>query len=364
MSQLGLPMSDAEGPTGGRPRPRPRRRGAFAVLLALVLMLALAAAAFAGVRQVSALFGAQAEDYPGPGVGEVRIEVGAGQSATAIGRTLHEQDVVASVGAFADAARADERAAGIQPGFYRLRRQMPAADALAVLIDPGQRIQTSVTVPEGLRVERVLDLLTEQTNLARADFEAALADPAALGLPAYAQGRAEGFLFPATYDIPPDADAADVLRLMVRRFDQAAAQVGLDAGPLPPYELLTLASLLEAEARLDEDFGRVSRVAYNRLAARDRLQFDSTISYALGENREVVTAQDLEVDSDYNTYKITGLPPGPINSPGERALEAAKNPPPGDWYWFVTVDLESGETKFTASYEEFLVFKEQLKAGG
>lgn len=359
MSQLGLPMSERDRPAGP---PGPRRRGALTAVVALVLVAALALAAVVGVREVAGLFGGGPEDYPGPGAGEVQVEVGAGESASAIGRTLRAQDVVASVGAFTAAARADERAAGIQPGFYRLRRQMPAADALAVLVDPAQQVQTRVTVPEGLRAERVLDLLAEETGIARADFEAALDGPAALGLPPYAGGRAEGFLFPATYDVAPDATAADVLRLMVRRFDQAAAAVGLAAGPLPAYELLTLASLLEGEARLDEDFGRVSRVVHNRLAAGMRLELDSTVSYALGENRERVSLADLEVDSPYNTYQIPALPPGPINSPGERALELAANPPPGDWLYFVTVDLDTGETRFTASYQEFLEFKAQLQA--
>jgi UPF0755 protein len=362
MSQLGLPMSNRDGPADPG-RVRPHRRGTFAVLLALVLVLLLAGGAYLGARQVLERFGGGPEDYPGPGTGEARIEVAAGQSATAIGRTLHEHDVVASVDAFTTAAQADERSAGIQPGFYLLRQQMAAVDALAVLIDPAQRIETRVTVPEGLRVERVLDLLAEQTGLPREDFDAALGDPAGLGLPAYAQGRAEGFLFPATYDISPDLDAAGVLRLLIRRYDQAAAKVGLDGAPLTAYELVTLASLLEAEAKLDEDFGRVSRVVYNRLAAGMPLQLDSTISYALGENREFVSLEDTRIDSPYNTYQIEGLPPGPINSPGERALELAKNPPPGDWLYFVTVDLETGETKFTASYEEFLVLKNQLQAG-
>ncbi len=363
MSQLGLPMSDRDGPTGaGRQHP-PHRRGTFAVLLALVLVVLLAGAGFVGVRAVIARFGGGPEDYPGPGTGEVRIEVGTGHSATAIGRTLHEQDVVASVDAFTVAAEADERSVGIQPGFYRLRQQMSAVDALAVLIDPAHRIATRITVPEGMRAEKVLDLLADQTGIAGADFKAALGDPAGLGLPAYAQGKVEGFLFPATYDIAPDLDAAGVLRLLIRRYDQAAAKVGLEGGPLTAYELVTVASLLEGEAKLDEDFGRVSRVIHNRLAVGMPLQLDSTISYALGENREFISLEDTRIDSPYNTYQRVGLPPGPINSPGERALELAKNPPPGDWLYFVTVNLETGETKFTSSSEEFLELKNQLQAG-
>ena len=129
--------------------------------------------------------------------------------------------------------------------------------------------------------ERVLDLLAEQTGIPRADFEAGLGDPAGLGLPAYAQGRAEGFLFPATYDIGPDMDAAGVLRLLVRRYDQAAAKVGLDGGPLTAYELVTLASLLEGEAKLAEDFGRVSRVITTGSPPACRYRWTTAV-YAMG----------------------------------------------------------------------------------
>jgi UPF0755 protein len=355
MSQLGLPMTEKD-------PPRHRGRATLAVAVAALALAAAGVALWSGLGAVvSGIIGTGPEDYPGPGRGQAQVEVEQGDSATTIGRALVDADVVASVDAFTAAARVDPRAAGIQPGFYDLRREMSAVDALEVLVDPASRVQARVTVPEGLRMERTLDVLAEGTDIAREDFAAAVEDPSELGLPDYAGGSAEGFLFPATYEVAPDDTATGVLRRMVDRFGQAAQEVQLaEGGALGAYELVTLASLLEAEARLDEDFARVSRVIYNRLEADMPLQLDSTVNYALGETNEFVSLQDLQVDSPYNTYQHPGLPPGPLNSPGQRALAAAKAPAEGDWLYFVTVDLETGETKFTSSYEEFLAFKQEL----
>lgn len=363
MSQLGLSMS--EGGAGSPDEPRPPRRAhtlrsALAVLVALALVVTLAGAAYLGVRAVGGLIATEPEDYPGPGGEAVQVEVEPGQSARAIGRTLAEADVVASERAFTDAAAAEPLAAGIQPGFYNLRAQMAASAALAILVDPANIDRSRVTVPEGLRQERVLDLLSERTAIPREDFVAALADPATLGLPDYAQGNPEGFLFPATYDLAPDATAGDILRQMIARFTQAAADVGLTDGPRSAYELVVIASLLEGEGR-PEHFLRISRVVYNRLAIDRELQFDSTVSYALGGNLTRVSNEDLQVDSAFNTYANKGLPPAPINSPGEAALRAAKAPAEGDWIYFVTVDLDTGETKFTADEAEFTQFVAELR---
>jgi UPF0755 protein len=357
MSQLGLSMTEKE-------PPRQRGRAALVVAVAAVVLVAGAVAVWFGLGSVlSGVVATAPEDYPGPGQGEVQVEIEVGDSATTIGQTLAEADVVASAEAFTAATRAEPAAAGIQPGLYDLQLQMSAEDALDVLIDPDARVRAQVTVPEGLQVGRTLEVLAEETDIALADFEAALEDPEAIGLPDYAGGQAQGFLFPATYQVRPDATATDVLSRMVDRFEEAASTVGLEEGSeLSAYELVTVASLLEAEARLPEDYGRVSRVIHNRLAEDMRLQLDSTVNYALGETQEFVSLEDIEVESPYNTYQVEGLPPTPINSPGERALAAAKNPVEGDWLYFVTVDLETGETKFTDDYDEFLQFKSELAA--
>jgi UPF0755 protein len=128
------------------------------------------------------------------------------------------------------------------------------------------------------------------------------------------------------------------------------------------YEIVIIASLVEAEARDAEDFGKVARVVYNRLDQGMALQFDSTVNYALNADKEIVSNQDLGVDSPYNTYKNQGLPPGPIDSPGLAALQAAVNPTPGNWLYFVTTNPKTGETKFTDSYAQFLKYKDELKS--
>jgi UPF0755 protein len=336
--------------------------GGVVALVALLLVGALVAAGWFGLQAVLDRVNlGGAEDYAGPGSGEVVIEVTAGQSSTAIGRTLEENDVVASVDAFTDAARADSRAQSLQPGFYALQQQMRAQDALDRMLDPASRVESRVTVPEGLRIDETLQLISEQTEIPLKDLRAAARDAQGLELPAWAEGNAEGLLFPATYTVRPDATAASLLREMVATFQRSATNVGLEGGQLSPYETLIVASLVEGEARLDEDFARVARVVYNRLEADMPLQFDSTVNYAMGADNEFVSLDDLGTESPYNTYQNKGLPPGPISSPGEAAMQAALDPADGDWLYFVTTNPETGETKFTASYDEFLQFKAEYK---
>lgn len=342
------------------PRSRQRRAAGVVVLLVALLLGAL----LVGGLLLSRLL-AGPPDYPGPGTGEVVVEVSPGDSAAVIGATLAAADVVRSADAFTDAARSDDRSLGIQPGFYRMRLQMSGVGALELMLDPASRVLTEVVVPEGLRLDQTVDRLVEATGLPEGDFEAALADPAGLRLPPYAQGSAEGYLFPATYTFEPDVTAVDVLRAMVDRFRQAAREVDLvaraPAAGHSPHDIVTIASLVQAEVA-EADFGKAARVVENRLAAGMPLQFDSTVNYVLRASDLTLDNDQLAVDSPYNTYQNDGLPPGPINSPGEAALEAALSPPDGEWVYFVAVAPGSDETAFTASYEEFLQLKDDFYA--
>jgi UPF0755 protein len=359
--------ADEDQPLRRRRRKKKRdRKGGLAVVISLLVILAIVAGGYALVKGVGSritdALSSTAEDYPGPGEGEVVIEVTPGQTVAQVGRTLKKEDVIASVDAFLVAANANPDSAKLQPGFYQLKRKMQANEALALLLDPKSRVQAKVVLPEGFRLDETLKRLADSTELPLADYKAALKDAKSLGLPAYAKKNAEGFLFPATYDVPPNASATDVLKQLFASYARAAEATGVERTQRSPYEIVIIASLIEAEARHAEDFGKVARVVYNRLDKGMPLQFDSTINYALKADKKLVTFEDLGTNSPYNTYKNTGLPPGPINSPGERALEAAVNPPDGDWLYFVTVDPESGETKFTGSYQEFLRFKQELKS--
>ena len=170
-----------------------------------------------------------------------------------MGRGLKAAGVVASVDAFIEAAGANPEAGTIQAGFYPLLKEMKASDVVAILVDPDNIVTTNVTIPEGLRVKDIVDLLVESTGFPKADFEKALQDPEALGLPAYAEGNPEGYLFPATYSFGPEEKPADMLHDMVVRWQQAATENDLEAGAealgYTPQEIMTIASLIEAEGR-------------------------------------------------------------------------------------------------------------------
>jgi UPF0755 protein len=352
MSDLSLSdLSSQGGQRARRPRraQHRRRRGRIAVGIALVLLVAACVTAYVGLRPVvDGLL--ESDDYPGPGTGEVIVQVAPGDPGAAIATTLAEAGVVKTRKAFLDATRAEPASAGIQPGSYRLRREMAAADALAALLDPTSRVALKVTLPEGLARAAAFDLLAAGTGLTVEELEAAAQDGAAIGLPPAAEGQVEGFLFPATYDFEPGVSADQVLRTLVER-----AVAELDALGVPPErrrEVVTKASLVEAEARLPEDFGKVARVLENRLADGMPLQLDSTVLYAVGKSSITTTAQDRASDSPYNTYRFPGLPPGPINSPGTAALQAVLDPTPGEWRYFVSVNPDTGETRFAVTLEE------------
>ena len=357
---------------GGARRAKKKRgvSGCLAVLVALsVLGGGFYFAVTKGVDWVSDQF-STAEDFSGPGKGKVTFEVNEGDAVAAIGRNLKAEGVVASVQSFLDAAAADPDSSGIQVGFYELKKEMPAEDALEVLLNPANQVKTTVTVPEGMRVEDVVALLGEKTEFGAEKWNAALKDPAALGLPDYAEGNAEGYLFPATYEIGPKDKPQDILAKMVARWRQAADAAGLEerAAELgkTPAELMIIASLIEAEGRGD-DMPKISRVIYNRLdgpgdqgGTYGTLGIDASNAYGLGKSgTTALSEEELLVDTPYDTRRRPGLPPTPIEAPGDDAINAAANPADGPWYYYVTVNLATGETVFTETYDGFLDAKDQ-----
>lgn len=359
----------------GEDVPRSQRKKGFGCLPVLIGVLAVAAMVFVAAKFGMAKydeFFADAPDYDGPGTGEVVFEVKEGDTSAMIGRGLKAQDVVKSVDAFTDAARANPDSTGIQVGFYNLQKQMPAEDALEVLINPKNRVQNTVTVPEGLRVKDIVALLGQKTDFPARQWRAALDDPAAIGLPDYAQGNPEGYLFPATYEIGPKEKPVDVLSAMVNRWQRAAEDAGLEerarALGKTPAELMVIASLVEAEGRGD-DMPKIARVIFNRLdgpgdkrGTNGLLQIDASVNYGLDQKLGVViTNEQKAVDTPYNTYMHPGLPPTPIEAPGDDAIAAAANPAEGDWYYYVTVNLRTGETKFAETYEEFLGYRAEYE---
>lgn len=357
MSQLAPMMSSG-------PLPPSRNRSSWGKRIAALISVGIALAMIGA--SVLLLRGPdESTDYAGGGTGEVVIVVSPGDTLTEIGATLAEAGVVLSAESFVNAAAVDDRASSIGPGKYTMRQQMNSIEALELMLDPASRAESRLLLPEGLRLEQTVALAAEATDLPKADFQKVLQNPEELGLPAFAKDRPEGFMFPATYDLTGEETARSTLRMLVKRFEQASSDVGLEERAsevgLTPYQVLIVASLVQAEVA-PGDFAKAARVIYNRLEQDMPLQLDSTVSYALGITDIQLNEDQLGTSSPYNTYVRRGLPPRPINSPGEAAMEAALNPAKGKWLYFVSVDPRTNETKFAKDYDRFLELKREFQA--
>ncbi len=228
---------------------------------------------------------------------------------------------------------------------------MSAASALALLLDPTSRITDRIVVREGLRATATIALLAKETGQPLSAYQAALRNPAALGVPAWAHGKIEGLLWPATYSFEPKTTAAQQLSTMVH-----LTTGQLDHGSVCPTRTPTGCSPSRPSCRWSRgpqaDGPKVARVLDNRLAQGIKLQLDSTVSYVTGKPGVATTAADRANPSPYNTYVHAGLPPGPISNPGLAAIQAALHPATGSWLWFVTVNPSTGETRFESTQEQ------------
>lgn len=357
---------------GGRRRGKKRRSvpGCIAVLVALAVVVGgFYFLATWGIGVIRDQF-ESAPDYPGPGHGKVMFEVEQGDTVAEMGRNLKAAGVVESVDAFTNAAIANPDSDQIQFGFYQLKKEMAADDVVSILVDPANLVTNTVTIPEGLTVEQIVDILAKKTKYKASDFENVLDNADQLGLPDYAEGNPEGYLFPATYDFGPNEDPKSMLTDMVDRWKQAAEDADLEARAAEldytPAELMTIASLIQAEGRGD-DMPKISRVIYNRLENPDSgtnglLQIDAAVNYGLDQKLGVtLTDEQKAVDTPYNVYLHPGLPPTPIEAPGDDAIAAAAHPADGDWFYYVTVNLKTGETKFATTYDEFLQYRQEYE---
>ncbi|MEV0642573.1 endolytic transglycosylase MltG [Streptomyces sp. NPDC050619] len=217
----------------------------------------------------------------------------------------------------------------------------------------GEAKPTTLVIPEGWRAGQVYDAVDKALALPAGTTRKSLAK-ANLKLPNDAEGNPEGYLFPATYPLQEQATPEEMLSFMVdtanKKFNGAPIAAGAQRNAMNVYQAVTIASLVQAEADTKADMGKVARVVFNRLERGMPLQMDATINYALNRSTVRTTAADTRINSPYNSYQRMGLPPTPIDSPGEAAMHAAINPTPGDWLYFVTV--KPGDTRFTADYAE------------
>ncbi|HEV2870135.1 MAG TPA: endolytic transglycosylase MltG [Actinomycetota bacterium] len=339
-----------------RLRRRRRRRGVLVMgaLLAVVGMVVFQALQWSAARE---------QESAVPPGREVTITVAGGQGSVEIGRNLRDAGVVDSVNRFRDVAEERRLDGLLKPGEYKLVTGMSIDEVLDILAR-GPSTGIPLTIPEGFTVAQIVAKLAATEQFTKAEVDKALeSKDLIVKFRPKGETSLEGLLFPDTYGIEEDDSAVDILQDMLNQLETVLANYELSTAPqgLDAYQLLTVASMIEREAKVDGDRPKIAAVIYNRLAAGKRLEIDATVEYAVGHAK--LTAKDLKSPSPYNTYASGGLPPTPIAAPGEAAIKAALQPAEGDWIYYVLA-TEEGEHAFTTSYEEFLDLKAQARAKG
>lgn len=352
----GLRSAGASPSRRRRPNKRPRQHKSSAgplllkVLLLLGVLYLLTSVVFSG-----------GEDAP------ETVMVEEGDTLASVADKLEEAGVIGSPTLFKLRARIRGEGTQIKPGEYQFEPG-EGGDEILKKLSAGDSISNfTITIPEGLTLSQTAQAVAEQSDIPAEEFEAAARKTdygyAFLGDPAIQ--TTEGFLFPQSYGFEKDTDASRIVdrlleqyRVETRDLDLTEAKDRID---LTEYELITVASLIEKEAATPEERPLIASVIYNRIRAGMPLQIDATIQYALGKPKEELTLSDLEVDSPYNTYANSGLPPGPIASPGREAIKAALEPAKTDYLYYV-LEADSKEHFFTDDYDEFLDAKQRAIA--
>ena len=282
-------------------------------------------------------------DFVGAGSGEAIVTVLPGETGQQIAESLVESGVTAS---FAPTYRALLATDGLfYPGDYSLKKGMNSKIAVQALLDGGNRIEKTALIKEGYRASQIFRTLSDIYGVPINDFEAVT--PSDLGLPKEALNL-DGYLFPATYSFSSTDTALSMLEAMWNRMQQELDELNVPDAKI--HETLTLAGLVQREGRSSIDFAKMSRTFLNRIKVGMHLQSDATVSYGVNSSTVSTTAAQRTNDNPWNTYKYAGLPAGPISAPGTEAIKAALAPASGDWLFFCTVNLETGETEFNATY--------------
>jgi len=319
---------------------KPKQRNLVTIFIVLALLLVTLIVQRIIVSQGNS-------DYPKGVAGpDVRIVVSKGESGTAIAQDLASQHVVAKASTLIKKLIA-RNVVGIAPGIHLIQSVIPSDEAIAQLLDQ-KRIIDSIYVLPGSTQSDILKELHLVTSLTQGDSLASIT-------PFYPNpsNSLEGQLAPVQYSFQPGTSTHDALLNMVKTFGEevSATKLGLGYGKYTPYQVLTIASLLQIESD-PKDYGKVARVIYNRLALGMPLQLNSTVQYALGLRGQIgLSIKATKVDSPYNTYLHTGLPPTPIANPSLQAINGALTPENGDWLYFITVSPH--DTRFTSSFSTF-----------
>lgn len=358
-----VPAGHSDGRGIRRPTARSRRR---TLTMVVGLVLALVLVGIPGYAVWQLFFVPSAEVAPGR---PVQLEIPAGADTAEIAGILADAGVIENAAMFRLRARIDGVDSDFRSGVYDFTTGMAYEDVRDLLVAGPPIEYVTVTIPEGFRLEQIAARLEEQAGVPSAEFLALALGQAATFAPEHPyladvpNGSLEGYLFPKTYRIVRGASATEVIEMMLRQFDAEIAQVDLAYSAsrgMSLHDVVTIASMIEREARIAEERPLVSSVIYNRLGIGMKLEIDATIEYVIRENRPRLLNSDLKVDSPYNTYMYAGLPPGPIASPGLAALQAAAAPAQTEYLYYVLTGKDGSHT-FCVTLEEFLVAKEKSR---
>ncbi|ARP73949.1 hypothetical protein LK07_05275 [Streptomyces pluripotens] len=355
---------------------RKGRTGCACMVVVLVFGGGLGVVGYFGYKFYQNRFGV-APDYAGDGNGEqVTVTIPKGAGGLAIGQKLKEAGVVESVDAFVSALQANPHGKSLQDGVYTLEKHMSAASAVKLMLSPKSR--GNLIIAEGLRNTAVYALIDKRLEVAAGTTaRVAKKEYKHLGLPGWALNHPnlkdplEGFLYPSSYAVTKGQEPEAVLKSMVSRASAKYSELGLEKnakslGLDSPWQLLTVASLVQAEGTSHEDFRKMAEVVYNRLTPDNtqtygRLEFDSTYNYVKNQSKIDLSIAELRrYNNPYNTYFSKGLPPGPIDNPGEEAIKGALDPTHDGWYYFISMDGKT--SKFTRTLEEHNKLVEEWNA--
>lgn len=344
----------ARTPRGRQPRRRRARLFGYVLVAFLALLLGVATGYARGY-------------FTGGEIGdEVTVVIAAGDTLSAIATKLEEAGVVEHAGAFIVRVQKDGYSSQLKPGTYVLRENEPYGDLVGVLLEGQKPSFVNVTIPEGSTLKQSAGIVAAEIEPLSSDNYMRIAqdNPPKVSLEGYRPGGTlEGLLFPATYEVPPDVTAARFIDKQLDAFEAAMEKVDMTRARkanLTPYDVVIIASMIEREAQVPEERSTVAAVIWNRLRIDMLLQIDATIQYALGEQKPVLTFDDLKIDSPFNTYTHKGLPPTPIANPGLASLQAAANPADVDYLYYVARADGTGRHYFSREYEQFLA--DQAKA--
>lgn len=302
---------------------------------------------------------------PGPNE-QIAVVIPDGSSVNDIAQILVSRKIIGNTWAFKFYVFTSGHTEHLMPGRYVFRQNSSYLKVIQELVKGPKKVTYNITIPEGFTLKQIGERLSKIGGLSFKEFNVLAHD---LKLYKYKflkynkAGSLEGYLFPETYKMDAETQTAQAINMMLAQFEKEYKAIKKKAPlNLNVHQIVTVASLVEREAKLKKERTLIAAVIYNRLKKKMKLEIDATIQYALDKRKGKLTLKDLKLESPYNTYKYAGLPPSPIGNPGKEALKAAFNPAEVKYLYYVLIDEKSGKHFFTDNYKEFVKVKRKAKS--